>query len=230
MQHQVLVIAPHPDDEVLGCGGSIAKLTAAGAQVQVSYLTSGEQGSGEVPAGELGLLREREARAAVSVLGVDPDGLSFLRISDGAIDPRCLAQAEAVMRLVREVRPVLVYLPHEHDGSFDHQAAHQLAIRAVDMAGSRNFAHLGDPHWVPAVLGYEVWSPISRPAYLEDIGEFAAARVAALGCYSSQTGKGAGQATHVGPAGLALAAYRGATTTGGHREAFSVLRIGRVLP
>src|SRR5580658_8792423 len=51
MQHQVLVIAPHPDDEVLGCGGSIAKLTAAGAQVQVSYLTSGEQGSGEVPAG-----------------------------------------------------------------------------------------------------------------------------------------------------------------------------------
>ncbi|HEY2579267.1 MAG TPA: PIG-L deacetylase family protein [Streptosporangiaceae bacterium] len=230
MEHQVLVIAPHPDDEVLGCGGSIAKLTAAGARVQVGYLTSGEQGSGEIPADELGLLREREARAAVSVLGVDPDEVSFLRIGDGTIDPHGLVQVEAVIRLVRQVRPALVYLPHEHDGSFDHQAAHHLAVRALDMAGSRNFAHLGGPHWVPAVLGYEVWSPISRPAYLEDIGDFTAARVAALGCYSSQAGKGAGQAAHVGPAGLALAAHRGAVTAGGHREAFSVLRIGQVLP
>ena len=132
MEHQVLVIAPHPDDEVLGCGGSIAKLTVAGARVYVGYLTSGEQGSGEIPAGELGLLREREARAAVSVLGVDPDEASFLRIGDGAIDPHDLAQVEAVIRLVRQIRPALTYLPHEHDGSFDHQAAHQLAVRALD--------------------------------------------------------------------------------------------------
>jgi N-acetylglucosamine malate deacetylase 1 len=198
--------------------------------VHVGFLTSGERGSGEIPAGELGPLREREARAAVSVLGIDPDDVTFLRIGDGTVDPYDLAQAEAVMRLVRLVRPVLAYLPHEQDGTFDHQAAYQLAVRALDMAGSRNFARLGDPHWVPAVLGYEVWSPITRPAYLEDIGDFTAAKIAALGCYSSQADKGAGQATHVGPAGLALAAHRGAVTTGGHREAFSVLRIGQVLP
>jgi N-acetylglucosamine malate deacetylase 1 len=229
MERQVLVIAPHPDDEVLGCGGSIAKLTAAGARVHVCYLTSGEHGSGQIPPGELGHLREREARAAVSVLGADPAEASFLRTGDGHINPYDPAQAEAVIRIVRRVRPVLLYLPHEQDGSFDHQAAHHLAVRAADMAGSSNFPHLGGPHWVPCVLGYEVWSPISRPSYLEDISDFAPAKVAALGCYSTQAGKGTGQATHVGPAGLALSAHRGASTTGGHREAFCVLRIGQVL-
>lgn len=227
---RVLVVAPHPDDEVLGCGGSIAKLSAAGARVHVACLTSGEQGSGTVPPTELGPVREGEARAAVSVLGVDPTDVTFARFGDGQVSPYDLAQAEAVMRLLRQVRPEVLYLPHEHDGSFDHEAAHRLVLRAADMAGSRNFAHLGEPHWVPCVLGYEVWSPISRPSYLEDISAFAQAKAAALGCYSSQAGKGDGQATHVGSAGLALAAYRGAATTGGHREAFTVIRTDQVMP
>jgi LmbE family N-acetylglucosaminyl deacetylase len=227
---RVLVFAPHPDDEVLGCGGSIAKLTAAGAHVHVAYLTSGEQGSGTIPPAELGSVREGEAHAAVSLLGVDPGDVTFARFADGQVSPHDLAQAEAVIRLVRQARPVVLYVPHEHDGSFDHQAAHRLVLRAADMAGSRNFAHLGEPHWVPCVLGYEVWSPISRPSYWEDISAFTAAKAAALGCYSSQAGKGAGQATHIGPAGLALAAHRGAATVGGHREAFTVIRTDRVLP
>jgi LmbE family N-acetylglucosaminyl deacetylase len=67
-----------------------------------------------------------------------------------------------VVRLVRQVRPALVYLPHEHDGSFDHQAAYQLTVRALEMAGSRNFARRGGPRWVPAVLGDEVWSARAR--------------------------------------------------------------------
>jgi len=193
-------------------------------------LTSGEQGSGTVPPAELGPAREGEARAAVSLLGADPADVTFARFGDGQVSPYDLTQAEAVIRLLRQVRPEVLYLPHEHDGSFDHEAAHRLVLRAADMAGSRNFAHLGEPHWVPCVLGYEVWSPISRPSYLEDISAFTKAKAAALGCYSSQAGKGGGQASHVGPAGLALAAHRGAATTGGHREAFTVIRTGQVMP
>lgn len=228
MAQRALFIAPHPDDEVLGCGGTIAKLTAAACEVQIAYLTSGEQGSRDIPEAALGVLREREARAATSVLGVDPESLTFLRIGDGRISPYDPGQADAVIRLLRQVRPTLLYLPHAEDGSFDHQAAHQVVIRAADMAGSGNFPHLGQAHWVPTVLGYEVWTPITRPGYLEDIGDFTAAKLAALGCYASQASKGCAQAAHVGPAGLALSAFRGAVTTGGHREAFSVLRLGRV--
>lgn len=229
MAERVLFIAPHPDDEVLGCGGTIAKFAAAAHEVHIAYLSSGEQGSRDVPAAELGVLREREARAAMSVLGVDHEHLTFLRIGDGQISPYDRGQADAVIRLLRQVRPALLYLPHGEDGSFDHQAAHAVVLRAADMAGSQNFPALGPAHWVPVLLGYEVWAPISRPAYLEDIGQFTAAKLAALGCYSSQAGKGYAQAAHVGPGGLALSAFRGAVTTGGHREAFSVLRIGQVI-
>lgn len=230
MSERVLVIAPHPDDEVLGCGGTIAKLAAGGHDIRIAYLTSGESGSDSIPEAQLGPMREDEARAAISALGADPANLVFLHIADGMISPHDHVQVAAIIRLLRQIRPALLYLPHAADGSFDHQAAHQLVVRAAAMAGSRNFPGLGGPHWVPTVLGYEVWAAISSPAYYEDIGPQVQAKQAALGCYSSQAAKGQGQAAHVGPAGLALAVYRGAVTVGGCREAFSVLRLGRVLP
>lgn len=104
--------------------------------------------------------------------------------------------------------------------------------RAAAMAGSRNFPEWGTrPHWVPAVLGYEVWSPISAPAYSEDISTVLDRKLAALACYRSQAAaaKGDGQASHVGSPAAFLSGFRGATTTGGHREAFAVLRAGRVM-
>jgi LmbE family N-acetylglucosaminyl deacetylase len=229
MAERALIIAPHPDDEVLGCGGTIAVLTSAGHEVHVAYLTSGEQGSAETAPDRLGGLREQEARAATSVLGVPSGNLAFLRTGDGRICPDDLDQACAVIGLLRGLRPTLLYLPHARDGSHDHEAAHRVVMRAAGMAGSGNFPGLGSAWWVPTILGYEVWAPIAAPAYLEDIGPHAGRKAAALACYSSQAGKGRGQASHVGPAGLALAAWRGAVTTGGHREAFDVLRLGRLI-
>ena len=137
-----------------------------------------------------------------------------------------------VVRLLREVRPALVYLPHAGDASFDHRAGFELGWRALGMAGSRNFPEWDtDPHWVPTVLGYEVWAAIGQPAYFEDISPVLDRKLAALACYASQAAgtKGLGQASHVGPAGAHLTGWRGASTTGGHREAFTVLRLGQVI-
>lgn len=229
MSEVVLVAAPHPDDEVLGCGGSVAHHVAAGRQVFVVYLTSGERGG---PGGELGPLREREAAAAMDVLGVPAGNLSFLRIPDGRIDPGALDQVGAVTEVLRRICPALLYLPHPADASFDHRAAFLLCWRAAGMAGSRNFPEWGTtPHWVAAVLGYEVWSPISEPGYHEDITAVLDRKLAALACYQSQAAavKGPGQASHVGPPAGFLSGFRGAVTIGGHREAFAVLRAGRVI-
>jgi LmbE family N-acetylglucosaminyl deacetylase len=231
MPEIVLVAAPHPDDEVLGCGGSIAHHAAAGRQVHVMYLTSGERG-GPGHSGELGRLREREAVAAMDVLGVPAGNLSFLRIPDGRIDPAAPGQVGAVSAAVRRLRPALLYLPHPADASFDHRAAFQLCWRAAGMSGSRNFPGWGTgPHWVAAVLGYEVWSPISEPGYYQDITAVLPRKLEALACYQSQAAaaKGPGQATHAGPPAAFLSGFRGAVTTGGHREAFAVLRACRVI-
>ena len=200
--------------------------------MHVLYLTSGEHGSPQHTPEQVRLVREREAVDAAGVLGIGVPGLHFARFPDGGIQPTDLDQVGVVVRLLRAVRPELVYVPHAGDASFDHCAAFELGWRALGMAGSRNFPEWGlQPHWVPTVLGYEVWAAIGQPVYFEDITAVLDRKVAALACYTSQTtdAKGPGQASHVGPAGTHLSGWRGASTTGGHREAFTVLRLGQVI-
>lgn len=223
---RVLVVSPHPDDEALGCGGSIAADVAAGCEVVIAHLTSGEHGGSRPPSG-LGPMREQEALAAAEALGVPTPNVKLLRFGDGRLNPYDFDQFGAVVRLIRDVRPDRLYIPHPDDGAFDHEAAHILCWRAAGMAASRNFPDWGGPHWVPVVLGYEVWTPIHAPAFLRDVTDQVAAKLSALECYRSQSpaGKGPGQATHVGPVAW-LSGFRGATTTGGYREAFAVLRLG----
>src|SRR5260221_7913377 len=74
-QQEVLVLAPHPDDETFGCGGTIRMLTKRGVAVDVAFLTRGEMGlQGHAPSAqvsrEMAETRSREARAACGVLGV----------------------------------------------------------------------------------------------------------------------------------------------------------------
>lgn len=228
----VLVVAPHPDDEALGCGGSIVSHGMAGRVVHVLYLTSGEGGSAHHGAAALGPLREREAVAAARVLGVPLAHLRFLRFPDGGIDPANVTQVGAVVQVLRELRPALMYVPHPRDGSFDHRAAFGLVWRAAAMAGSRNFPQWGtEPHWVPTVLGYEVWAPIEQPQYGEDITAVVDRKADALACYGSQaaSAKGEGASNLVGAGARHLAGFRGAAATGGYLEAFEVLRLGRVI-
>ncbi|MFI7026942.1 PIG-L deacetylase family protein [Micromonospora sp. NPDC049900] len=228
---RVLAIAPHPNDETIGPGGSIALHTGAGHQVTIGHLTNGERGSRTVTANELSRTRQAEAVRAAAVLGVPETQVRFLGLPDGGINPHDTGQFTAVTRLLRQVCPDLLYLPHPHDGAFDHEAAFALCWRAAGMAGSSNFGDCGPPYWVPTVLGYEVWQPITSPAYLCDITTVVDLKVTALECYVSQSPavKGAGQSSQVGPGGALLSAWRGVTTTGGHREAFAVLRLGALL-
>ena len=79
----VLVIAPHPDDEVLGCGGSTLIHRAAGRRVDVLFLTSGELGSAEQAPDRLAEIREAEARSAADTLGIDTSRLTFVQLGDG---------------------------------------------------------------------------------------------------------------------------------------------------
>lgn len=223
----ILVFAPHPDDETLGCGGSIAEHTAAGRSVNVVFLTSGEQGVLGVGAGQAGAMREREAEAATGKLGVLSGDVRFLRLPDGGIDPRDMDQFLSVLGVLREIRPRVVYIPHADDAAYDHRQAFQLVWRGLEKCASRSYPHAGAPFWIGTVLGYEVWSPISAPAYLHTLGpEELEAKHSALACYSTQV-KGEGEADYAGEGGLALARFRGAMSTGGHREAFAVLRLAK---
>jgi len=225
---RVLMLATHPNDEIIGAGGSLAHHADAGDEVTIAHLTDGEQGGRDSSPDVLREQRNREAVAAAAVVSVPQHRVRFLRLPDGGINPYDVNQLIAVLTVLRESRPELLYLPHPHDGAFDHEAAFTLAWRAAAMSGSSNYGSCGPAYWVPTILGYEVWQPIRSPAFLRDVTAYTDRKVAALSCYESQTAavKGPGQSSQVGTGGTVLSAWRGVTTTGGFREGFDVLRLG----
>jgi LmbE family N-acetylglucosaminyl deacetylase len=117
-----LVLAPHFDDEVLGCGGLLAQLTAAGAVVRLLFLTDG--GGGREAVADRAAYRERrrqEALAAAAVLGVA--GCDYLDLPDGALDQHLEEAATGIRRALLSQRPELLLCPSPLEVTADHRAA-----------------------------------------------------------------------------------------------------------
>ena len=133
----VVIIAPHPDDESLACGGLIAEAHARGRPVRVIIVSDGSgshPASKTYPRARLRDLREREAREAVAELGLDDSrDIVFLRLCDrfvpstGADADRAVAKITAV---VRDADARALFVSWRHDPHCDHQASYRLA-RAV---------------------------------------------------------------------------------------------------
>ena len=126
------VIAPHPDDEVLGCGGTIARKVALGARVQVCFLTDGSSSHSQwIEKSELRNKRKQEARAACAKLGVASGDVLFLDIEDGRLAAH-VEEASAELRRYFERSPSTeVYAPHHREEPEDHRAACWIARTAM---------------------------------------------------------------------------------------------------
>ncbi|MBN2232801.1 MAG: PIG-L family deacetylase [Deltaproteobacteria bacterium] len=132
---RVLVLAPHPDDETFGCGGTLALHTAAGDQVRVIFLTDGRRGdfSGRYEAEPYRRLRQREASAAAGVLGIDD--IRFWPFADRRLAD---CSAEAGMRLMAELdeyQPQRIYVPSILEYHPDHRAAARLLTGVLARLG-----------------------------------------------------------------------------------------------
>jgi LmbE family N-acetylglucosaminyl deacetylase len=149
--YRLVVLAPHPDDESLGVGGTLAAAVAAGVAVTVVFLTSGEgshRGSATYPAHALAATREGEALAALASLGVAETQVMFLGLPDsglGTLD--AMARAAVVARiqaLVGGTTPVMLLVTAATDMHGDHRAAAALA-RSVAMGPADRL--YGFPVW-----------------------------------------------------------------------------------
>jgi LmbE family N-acetylglucosaminyl deacetylase len=135
-------VAPHPDDEVFGCGGLIARTVAAGGEVAVVVLSRGERShasccdlSGEA----IGQRRVALATEAAGHLSLRQERLIFLDWPDGQIggsepqeqDRRTKELAGWIARL----RPEAVFAPHPFEGWADHEAAERMTRTAIERSG-----------------------------------------------------------------------------------------------
>ena len=180
----VMVFAPHPDDDIIGCGGSIARHVQQGKQVSIVYMSSGEAGSLQHKSEDLARLREGEATAAAHSLGVTD--LTFLHFPDGYLEFN-KEGLDCIVTLLRAKKPILIYLPHSQDAVPDHQITNRLVLEGCRRAAGPWFPEYGKEAWQPkTILGYEIWTPLQFVGYSEDISSFMADKLAALRMHRSQ--------------------------------------------
>ena len=186
----VLVVAPHPDDEAIACGGAVLRHVEVGDRVTVSFLTSGELGLAQLAPDEARRVREREAERAAAVLGFAE--LHFLRRPDWQLGNDVAGAARTLQRILIRETPDVVYVPHESEWHPDHRAALPILRAALDAAR-------------PRVLAYELWTPLSGWHEIVDVTAVIERKLAAIRCYESQLA-----ALRYDDAALGLNRYRGA--------------------
>ena len=185
-ERSVVVLAPHMDDEVYGCGGASCLHARAGGRVTVVFTTDG--------AGRDATTAERteESRRAATVLGTHE--LRFLGGPDGALRVED-ALVQALADVLAERRPELVYTPALVDTHADHWVTSRILARAL----ARLEAPVRDGI---TIRQYEVWTPLLANL-LVDVEDVWAEKEAALECFESQ-----GRALDLVGTSKGLARYR----------------------
>jgi LmbE family N-acetylglucosaminyl deacetylase/GT2 family glycosyltransferase len=180
---RLLVLAPHPDDEVIGCGGVVAQHLREGRQVEVVVATDGGQAGNAAE-------REEESRRALAHLlavterdpapGTRQSSLTFLRFPDRHLSDHADALRDRLTNILRESRPDLILVPSPIEIHPDHLALSE-AFCAVIQGDPALFAEAATAR----VAFYEVGQPI-RPNALVDISDVAEAKYAAIAEHASQ--------------------------------------------
>jgi len=219
----VLVVAAHPDDEVLGCGGTISAHAAAGDTVHILFVADGVGARhGGKPAAESIEPRRRMARQAAEIMAAGEP--RFLDFPDNRLDSVPLLDViQAIEPVFAELRPDIVYTHQAGDLNIDHRIVHQAVLTA-----GRPMPGLS----VTALYGFEVpsstnWadpastSPFTPNRYV-DISPHFERKLQALNCYESEI-RPFPHARSV-EAITALATYRGTSVGLKSAEAFMCIR------
>jgi LmbE family N-acetylglucosaminyl deacetylase len=160
---RVLVFAPHPDDESIGCGGLLTLLARAGVPTRVVLVSDGA-GAGGLPPGA-GEVRQQEFRAALSRLGVTD--FAQLGFPDGELTLGPALEA-AISHEVQAFSAPWIFVPASIDLHRDHRVVTEAARRAAMQSAA-----------VAALWHYETWSPL-QVSHVLDISEVLESKLAAL--------------------------------------------------
>jgi LmbE family N-acetylglucosaminyl deacetylase len=220
MNNNTLIIAPHPDDEVLGCGGTIKRLSSGGTRVYVLIATRGNKGMYS----EESILNTRnDARSAHNILGVTET--RFLDFPAPDLDMISIAEISgAISKVIKELDISTVYLPHHGDIHHDHRVVFQSGLVAArPLKGNpvkRIFAYetLSETEWAAPFCNNSF-----IPTFFVNITDHLSAKIEAMRCFKTQLRE------FPNPRSLkaieALANLRGSTMGVNYAEAFMTIRI-----
>lgn len=166
----VLVFAPHCDDEALGCGGTLHKHHLKGNKITAVFMTDGSKCEFARNIGDIVGLRKNEARRAAGILGIGR--CIFLDYPDRALR-NTDESVRRVEGILTEVQPDFVYLPFYLDNHPDHMATAEICLRALRACPAET------------ILFYEIWNTLI-PNQLVDITHVMDKKLEAVRAYKSQ--------------------------------------------
>jgi LmbE family N-acetylglucosaminyl deacetylase len=183
----VLILAPHPDDETLGCGGTIRLLIGSKKKVKILFLTSGDKAnigslnpslkkgeeisSGQTNVTEYALLREKEAEKALKILGVSD--YEFLRFPDRELHKNYKTVLDTMLRIIEGYKPDTIFSPSMVELNPDHRTTAGIAMELQRMRPALK------------IVFYEITTPL-RPNILVDITSVYKRKKRAIKKYKSQ--------------------------------------------
>lgn len=208
-----LVIAPHQDDEIIGCGGTILQLLERSCSVAVIHVFSGTSGAdnNEQKSSKIRLDEAKEAAIAGGYQLLDNLGFK------DRLDTNHIGITNKLIAVIRKYQPQVIFAPHDDDQDFEHQVVAKSAWEAAWLASSKIFPSLGQSSSsISQFYGYEIWRPMRIVTSYIDITKYMAKKKLLLRKFKSQM-----KNTSWVEGSLGLNAYRGATLQGyGYVEAF----------
>lgn len=186
MTENVLVIAAHPDDEALGCGGTMARLVAEGKSVQVAFLADGVTARPQPDHTDELAERRDMARKACQVMGCDEP--VFFDYPDNRLDTVALLDlAQSVESLIARFNPQTVITHHHGDLNVDHQRVHQAVMTACRPLPEASVRRI----WCFEAQSSTEWqTPVSAhgflPSLFVDISETLETKMKALQAYDGE--------------------------------------------
>lgn len=187
---KVLVVASHPDDEVLGCGGVMARHADGGDEVQIVILAEGATSrdplrNAEIRTGELEALRQA-GRKAASILGIRAP--VFCGLPDNRMDSLDLLDVVKIIeREMETFGPGVIYTHHGGDLNIDHRVAHQAVVTACrslpgcSIRALYAFETLSSTEWATPEMG-----GLFQPNRFVGIAPYLERKLEALRCYETE--------------------------------------------
>jgi LmbE family N-acetylglucosaminyl deacetylase len=197
MERKTIVFAPHPDDETLGCGGTIAKRLHEKNDVLVVVMTDGRNSFAEIldttsgPAPEeVKQIRMDEIKKAMTILGVSNENLVFFEFEDGKLSDSEIDAESKVVQILKKYLPSEVFFTYAKDNNSDHLATNRIVRRAIKSLNmhvaqyqySIIRSHLRVGPLIDSFFNFFTHNQISI-----DISEFLNIKKAALNEYKTQT-------------------------------------------
>jgi len=198
VEKKLMVFAPHPDDETLVCGGTIAKKVLQGYVAKVVVMTDGSRAFSIVFGNECELtfqqvkeIRQKESIRAMEILGIPRKNIIFLDFEDQKLGENEKPAEEIITKMLANYCPDEIFLPYEKDLHRDHKATFRIVTSSMGVLGFKKLAY----QYVNKQKYDLVYSGLDRLRNLwkynlirEDISGVLAIKKKAINEYKSQIG------------------------------------------